>query len=134
MTTTRLRLLADIPNWRPHSKVYGQNARLHPLARARMVKRARKLVGNALMVAGWPKELLAGRRRPGTHLVTFTVVQAGGGPLQDDDGLSGCLKSCRDAVAGWLGCDDSPRGPVRWRYRSCRGPIDRVVMTLDQVG
>ncbi len=131
--TTALRLTAEIPAWRPLSRAYGQNARLHPLARARLANQARKRTGDALMVAGWPKELLSGPREPGSHTLSFTVVQARP-PLQDSDQLSGCLKSCRDAVAKWLGCDDSPRGPIRWVYRACRGPVDRVVMTLEEVG
>ena len=34
----------------------------------------------------------------------------------DDDNLSSAFKAVRDAVAAWLGVDDSPRSPVRWKY------------------
>lgn len=36
--------------------------------------------------------------------------------LLDDDGLSYSFKSPRDQVSFWLGCGDSPRDPVVWKY------------------
>lgn len=125
--TTALRLTADIPAWRPRSKEFGGNARLHRFARAKLAKVARKKVGDALMVAGWPRELPAGR-----FILTFRVEVAGGS-MMDSDNQVAVLKEVRDAVADWLGTHDGPTGPIRWRYSYRSGPIDRVVMTLEEV-
>lgn len=127
-TSVRFRLVADIPNWRPKSSQHSQNARLEHFAKASRNKTARKYVGDALMIAGWPRELPAGRK----FTVTFRVEQRLGS-FPDSDNLIASLKSCRDAVAAWLGTTDSTRGPITWRYRSCRGPGDRVVMVLEEV-
>lgn len=124
----RIRLEASIPAWRPKSKQFGGNARLHRFGRARLAKLARKKVGDALMVAGWPRELPAGR-----FTLTFRVEVARG-PMMDSDQQVAVLKECRDAVADWLGTHDGPTGPIRWRYTYRSGAEDRVVMVLEEVG
>lgn len=74
-------------------------------------------------------------------VVPFARLAQAGGPLtvritrlggrgMDDDGVTAAAKWCRDTVALFLGVDDGPRGPVRWRYGSePGGPMGvRVVM------
>lgn len=122
-----IRLVAEIPMWRPKSKDYSQNARSGHWGRAKGAKTARKKVGDALLVAGWPRELPAGR-----FTLTFRV-ECARGPLMDSDAAVAVLKSARDAVADWLGTHDGPTGPIRWRYSYRSGPIDRVVMILEEV-
>lgn len=122
-------LVAEIPAWRPKSKDYGQNARRGRWGAAKRARAARKKVGDALMVASWPRELPRPDRR---YTLTFTVFQEAG-KIMDSDNEAGVLKSCRDAVATWLNTDDGPAGPIRWVYASCRGPMDRVVMVLEEV-
>ena len=47
--------------------------------------------------------------------VVVTLTRCGPGKL-DDDNLRSALKTVRDTVAVWLGCDDAdPR--IKWRYR-----------------
>lgn len=125
--TTALRLTADIPAWRPRSKEFGGNARLHRFARAKLAKVARNKVGDALMVAGWPRELPAGR-----FVLTFRV-ECAHGVLPDSDNQVSVLKETRDAVAAWLNTTDAPTGPLRWRYAYRSGPVDRVVMVLEEI-
>lgn len=120
-------LTAEIPAWRPRSKEFGGNARLHRFGRARLAKLARKKVGDALMVAGWPRSLPAGR-----FTLTFRVEVAGGSRMDSDNQVS-VLKEVRDACADWLGTHDGPTGPIRWRYSYRSGPIDRVVMVLEEI-
>jgi hypothetical protein len=50
-------------------------------------------------------------------VVTFTHV----GRTMDDDNLRSAFKVCRDFLAKWLGCDDSPNDPVTWNYDQTRG-------------
>lgn len=125
--TTALRLKATITGWRPKSKLYSLNARMSHWARSKRAATAKEKVGAALMAAGWPRELPAGKR----FVLTFRIQQTSG-ILPDDDNLAGCAKSCRDACAAWLGTHDGPAGPIRWVYLSSIGPVDRVVMTLEE--
>lgn len=39
----------------------------------------------------------------------------------DDDNLTSALKSVRDEVAKALGCGDSAKDPILWRYAQCKG-------------
>lgn len=123
----RISLKATITGWRPKSKFYSLNARASHWARSKRAATAKDKVGDALMAAGWPHELPAGKR----FVLTFRVQQTSG-TLPDDDNMAGCLKSCRDAIAAWLGTHDGPSGPIAWRYLSSIGPVDRVVMTLEE--
>ena len=50
---------------------------------------------------------------PGPWRVTITRDGRG---TMDDDGLAAAGKAVRDAVAAWLGVDDSPAAPVAWHY------------------
>jgi hypothetical protein len=56
----------------------------------------------------------------------------------DGDNVQGALKSVRDAVAAWLGCDDGDERAATWAYRqevrrelvtvtTSRGPVRRAV-------
>jgi hypothetical protein len=40
----------------------------------------------------------------------------------DGDGSDSSAKFVRDAIAQWLGCGDSPRDPITWRYGQDKGP------------
>jgi hypothetical protein len=126
-TDTRLRLEASIPAWRPRSKQYGLNSGVNRWARHKATKVAHKKVEDALLVAGWPHQLPTGRR----FILTFRVDQPAG-KLMDDDNLAGCCKQLRDQVAKWLRTHDGPSGPITWRYRSGRGPVDQVTMILQE--
>lgn len=69
------------------------------------------------------RDWLAGRHwfvPDGPFIATLTRVAPSEG--LDDDGLGAALKRVRDAVAGALGVDDGPRGPVTWVPRQRRGP------------
>lgn len=114
--------------WRPMSKDHSQNARSGHWGRHKGGKSARKKIGDALMVHGWPRELPPGRK----FTLTFRVECAGGRKPDSDNGIAS-LKSARDAVADWLGTHDGPTGPLRWKYAYRSGPIDRVVMVLQEV-
>jgi hypothetical protein len=98
--------------------VNAPNAREHWAARARRAKRERALVAAALATC-------ARHRGPWT----VTLTRAGRGTM-DDDGLAAACKALRDAVAAWLGCDDSPTAPVVWRYAQLRGE-PAVCITID---
>lgn len=127
--STRLRLVAEIPNWRPTSKQFGGNARKHPFAKAQLAKVAQKKVGDALLVHRWPRELPAGRK----FTLTFHVYQARG-KMDSDNGIA-VLKETRDAVAGWLSTHDGPSGPITWEYEYHYGvTVDRVEIVLEEVG
>jgi hypothetical protein len=68
------------------------------------VKDARERIGWLLLAAS-----LVRPRLPA--VVTITRL---GPRLMDCDNNVGACKPARDAVAAYLGCDDGPRGPVRW--------------------
>lgn len=51
-------------------------------------------------------------------VVTLTRV---GKRQLDDDNLAAAFKSIRDEVAVWLGCGDSPKDPIEWRYQQEAG-------------
>lgn len=127
-TAARLRLVADIPNWRPKSAQHSQNARVAHFGRASRNKAVHKKVADALMVAGWPRELPEGRR----FTLTFQVHQHRGA-FPDSDNQIATLKSARDAIARWLRTTDSVRGPIEWRYTYRRGAEDRVVIELEEI-
>ena len=77
--------------------------------RYRLTKWQRRVVRDALALRAPPS---LGRAR-GSWVVRLTRAA----PAElDDDNLSSAFKAVRDAVAAWLGVDDSPRSPVRWKY------------------
>lgn len=126
-------LSAEIPGWRPKSSDYGLNAAIGHWRRASNNKKAHKKVDDALLVARWPQDTLRGYSGPpGRYELRFLVVQRRG-PLMDDDNTRGVCKPLRDRVAKWLGTNDAPKGPIRWRYRSILGPLDRVGLTFQEV-
>jgi predicted Fe-S protein YdhL (DUF1289 family) len=62
--------------------------------------------------------LLPLRKPPLPVVVTLTRI---GVRDLDTDNLAAGFKSIRDEVAAWLGCGDSTRDPVIWRYEQERG-------------
>jgi len=64
-------------------------------------------------------------------VVTFTRLSSG---ELDDDNLAGACKAIRDEVAAWLGCGDSPRDPVTWRYRQERCQRGRHAVRIEWEG
>ncbi len=98
-----------------------QNAREHPMVRARRVKterRAAKLQCLAYMVKpkSWPV------------LVKLTRV----GPRKlDSDNLQGACKAVRDGVSDWLDVDDGDETKVRWEYAQERGDYSLRVELLE---
>lgn len=86
----------------PLRTVSGMNAREHPMARHRRVKKEREAV--AWLLKGKPVPQLP-------VVVTMTRLAPSNG--LDDDNLASAMKPCRDQIATWLGVDDrDPR--VRW--------------------
>ena len=112
--------------WRPKTSDYSQNSRAHWAVALARKDRLRNAVRVAMLVDRWPTALAAGQR----YTVTFTV-SCRRGPLPDSDNLAGCLKTARDTVAKFLGVDDSPSGPITWRYVALRGP-DGVLIELEE--
>lgn len=102
-----VRVWCDVPSVRVVSEA---NSREHWAARHRRHKAQRFAV---LAVLG-PRS----RRPPLPCVVTLTRK----GPRKlDTDNLAGGFKAVRDAVAEWLGVDDSPDAPVEWRYEQAKG-------------
>lgn len=96
-----------------------QNARLHPMARHRLTKRERELVGTFL-----PKH----RLRP---LLRITLVRIG--PVElDDDNLQGSLKGTRDGIAAVLAIDDGSK-LVEWKYDQAPG-LHAVRVIVEAIG
>lgn len=58
--------------------------------------------------------LLAAAKRP-TLPVAVTLTRCSNRAL-DSDNLVFSFKGVRDAIANWLGCDDSTTSPVTWYY------------------
>jgi hypothetical protein len=86
----------------PLRTVSGMNAREHPMARHRRVKKERAAV--AWLLNGKPVP-------PLPVVVTMTRLAPSSG--LDDDNLASAMKPVRDEIARWLGVDDrSPQ--VRW--------------------
>lgn len=62
-------------------------------------------------------------------MVTMTRCSVG---VCDDDGAIGAMKSCRDAIAKWLGVDDSdPRVEWRVEQRKCKRADVGVVIRIE---
>lgn len=93
----------------------GMNAREHPMARHRRVRKEREAV------AWW---LTQYRRHHGKPAVPCSVLLTRVAPSSglDDDNLVSSLKGVRDEIARWLGVDDRDRMTVRYRYAQCKGP------------
>lgn len=91
----------------------GMNAREHPMARHRRVKREKD-------ETMW--YLYKYQRTYGKPALPCTVLLTRYAPSNglDDDNLCGALKSVRDAVAAWLGVDDRHRDVVRYAYAQCK--------------
>ncbi len=98
------------------------NAREHWNARARRARRERELFAAALAICA-PPAGCAWR---------VTITREGRGTM-DDDGLAAAGKAVRDAVAAWLGVDDSPAAPVVWSYhqRRAKGYVATVRVEVD---
>lgn len=88
----------------------GLNAREHPMARCRRVKREREAV--AWLLKGQASPML-----PCSVLLTRITPRG----RMDDDGLVGALKAIRDEVAAWLAVDDRHDHIVKYRYAQARG-------------
>lgn len=61
------------------------------------------------------------------------LVRLGGGRM-DDDNLTLTMKWVRDTVALFLGVDDSPAGPVAWKYGQQPDGKAAVRITLEVLG
>jgi hypothetical protein len=103
----------------------GQNARLHWAARRHRASVWRLYLAYKT-IDTWPVRL------PWPKAVCTITCVARRGERPDDDNLAGMHKALRDNIAKVLGCDDSPRGPITWRYRWERGVEDQTVITLEE--
>jgi hypothetical protein len=54
-------------------------------------------------------------------------------PRMDDDGVVSSLKSCRDAIAKFVGVDDKHRHIIRYEYDQSRGDINGVRVEIRAV-
>lgn len=61
-------------------------------------------------------------------VVTLTRV---GKRLLDDDNLAAAFKSCRDECAAQLGCGDSERDPISWRYKQRQGSEYSIEISIE---
>ncbi len=52
----------------------------------------------------------------------------------DDDNLAGAFKSIRDGIADAFGVDDSPSGPITWRYARRGGASACAEITIEEGG
>jgi hypothetical protein len=81
-----------------------QNARVHPMAKARAVKRAKNDAWALTRALMGPLRVMRGTwRGPVTVQYTFHGLQIRG---RDDDNFIGRMKSARDGIALALGVDD----------------------------
>lgn len=112
----------------PIRTVTGLNAREHWAARARRVKKERRITAWALALSR-----AAVPQIPCTVLLTRVTPRG----TADDDNLSGALKAVRDQIAQWIGVDDRDSSKVRYRYAQKRGPwgveIEFSAMTAQQL-
>lgn len=89
----------------------GMNAREHHFARHRRVKKEKAAIG-------W---LLTQFERPTTP-VTFVITRvAPGSGLDPADNLPSACKNVIDAIATWMGIDDSRADLVSYRFKNERG-------------
>ena len=103
------------------------NKREHWRARSSRIKKERAATRLAFIADA------AGAVPPFPVVVEMTRGSAG---TLDDDGLCASLKAVRDEVAACLGCGDSPRDPVQWRYaqeKRPRGVFDVTVRVTSAV-
>lgn len=94
------------------------NARLHWVAKARIVKDQRQLV--TMFLGRWPRPAL-----PVTVRLTRIAPRA-----LDGDNLQGAFKACRDSVATWLGVDDADTRVV-WEYAQSKGGAKRYAIVIE---
>lgn len=90
----------------------GGNAREHHMARSRRVKKERDAVG-------W---LLRQFDKPATPCAFVITRIAPGNGLDPHDNLPSSAKSVVDAIAAWMGIDDSRPELVAYRFANERGP------------
>ena len=94
------------------------NARLHWVAKARIVKEQRQLV--TMFLGRWPRPEL-----PVTVRLTRIAPRA-----LDGDNLQSAFKACRDAVATWIGVPDNHPGIV-WKYAQSKGGAKRYAIAIE---
>ena len=101
------------------------NERLHWRARYKLSRNQRQ---------GAHMDTLAamGRHRP-RKPVTVTMTRVSRQRL-DDDNVAGAFKSIRDGIADAFGVDDSPSGPITWKYAQRRGVLARAEITIEEMG
>ena len=87
------------------------NAREHPMARHKRVKKEKAAMGWLLTQFKQRPEI------PCTFVITRVAPSTG----LDDDGLVHSCKSIRDALADWMLIDDKHRTLVRYVYAQANG-------------
>jgi len=66
--------------------------------------------------------------KPLPSLPVVVTLTRSGARLLDDDNLAAAFKSVRDEVAKALGCGDSAKDPILWRYAQCKGAYAVAIM------
>lgn len=99
----------------------GLNAREHPLARCRRVKRERLATSWALTAAHVPHALTP---------CTVTLTRLSRGTL-DSDNLQGAFKAVRDEIAAYLGTNDGPKGGIEWVYGQGYGARHAISIDIE---
>lgn len=111
-------LTVTIPGLRLVSEA---NVREHHHVRAKRTKHQRAIVGFVLATK---------TRFPETGRLVVTIVRLGV-RLMDSDNAVGSAKHVRDAVALWLGRDDSERGNVEWRVEQRKAKTYGVEIRIE---
>lgn len=113
----------------PIRAVNESNAREHPQARARRVRRERETVRLVWHSAeGRALREVATRDRLRVMLVRI------GRRLMDTDGVCSSMKHFRDEVAACLGVDDAPGSRIVWAYAQETDPVRYAVrIELEEV-
>lgn len=97
------------------------NSHTHWRVRQKRAQEQHRVVGFHLLATG----------RPPALPVTVTLTRVSYGTCDEGDGLPATMKHVRDCVARWLGCGDSPRDPITWRYGQERGPIKYFAVRIE---
>ena len=64
--------------------------------------------------------------------VTVTMTRISPRLLDNDDNLNAAFKNIRDGIADALGCDDSPRSPIAWKYDQRKGKPPCAEITIQE--
>lgn len=100
----------------------GQNAREHPMVRAKRIKAERSAVRMCLNARSLRCPL-----SPPLDVVLTRISSS----RMDSDGVVGALKHTRDEIAAWMGIDDRHDDLVRYLYVQEKGPRGAFAVRIE---